>query len=173
MCMPVALSRAFVVWALVVTIATSLVTRVRRDSFVYTPALEYQYSREQSPKSRETLARVSSRSWVGTSGCREYENPAVVLVAFLGGLANIGQVLLSVRDVSAVAERACLRVGDQRSGEVPERSTTMVRAESLVHTQREGNSSKSEKYHCRGVETSAGTPASCQKGRSTPLTSSG
>ena len=91
----------------------------RRDSFVCTPTFQEQYSREHSPKSRRALARASSRSGVGASGCRECENPVVVLVLFLGGLANVGQALLSVRDMPAVAEPMCLRVGDQRLVKYP------------------------------------------------------
>ena len=37
-----------------------------------------------------------THSVVGPSGCREYESPAVVLVVLLGGLANIGQVAISL-----------------------------------------------------------------------------
>ena len=42
------------------------------------------------------VVRVLANSVVGTSGVNECENPVVVLVVFLGGLFNIGQVSISV-----------------------------------------------------------------------------
>ena len=59
-----------------------LATRNSRDSSVYVPAIQNHHTFEQPSESWRVLARVLTHSVVGTSGCREFESP-LVLVVFL------------------------------------------------------------------------------------------
>ena len=89
------------------------------------------------------LRRVGKSLGVGTRGRRECENAAVVVVVFLGGLANIGQVLISVcQNVCCRRARTptCWR---SAPAEVPERPPTLARTESVSHAQRGRSSSRS------------------------------
>ena len=98
--------------------------------------------------------RVLTNSKVGTSGCCgccEFESPAVVLVVFVGGLANIGrQVVISV------CRKAASTNWKPASGEIPERPTTLARAESLGPARRRRSSSCREEWHGRGMDPGLG-----------------
>ena len=80
----------------VATVATDLATSGSRDSSVYVPAIQDHYNCEQPSEGWGVLALVFTHSVGGTSGFRECESSVVVLVLFLGGLANIGQVAISL-----------------------------------------------------------------------------
>ena len=155
-CMPVAPPSASLVWALVAIVATDLATRGIRDSSVYVPAVQDHDSCKRPSESWGVLAPVLTHSAVGTSGCREYESPAVVLELVVGGMANVDSVVFSICRYACFRGARAPTSWGPTSGEIPERPTALARVENLSYARRGGSSSCSEEWHGRGIDPGLG-----------------
>ena len=104
-----------------------------------------------------------THSVVGTSGCREYESPGVVLV--LVGWPTLDKSRSRFADIFAVVERGRLRVGDRRRVEYPSDPRHRHKRRILAMADEEEAAQAARRRHGLGIDPRSArddTPATQQ-----------